>query len=148
MRDILFKAKRKDNGECIIGNLVVTEDAEEGWETIIIPTFDSNIFTKGVAKGDLGFENWHRVDKKTICQYTGLTDKNGTKIWENDILKGLFLHGMEVTAVVIFKDGAFGLKWSRGNVEEFSPFTSICNVSFEVIGNIFDNPELLKGGAE
>ena len=132
MREILFKAKRIDNGEWIEGGFCQSTNGRS--------------FLVGVSKR--GYIDGFEMIPETICQYTGLTDKNGTKIWENDILKGLFLHGMEVTAVVIFKDGAFGLKWSRGNVEEFSPFTSICNVSFEVIGNIFDNPELLEGGAE
>lgn len=131
MRDILFKAKR----------ICVDCWLEGGF----CKSTNGRTFLAGVTKRGLidGFE----VIPETICQYTGLTDKNGNKIWENDILKGLFLHGMEVSAVVVFKDGAFGLKWNRGNVEEFSPFTSICNVSFEIIGNIFDNPELLEGGA-
>ena len=87
---------------------------------------------------ELGIERYtHEVDSNTICQYTGLTDKNGNKIWENDVVEGLFLYGAKVSAIVAFENGAFGLTWSRGNVEEFSPFTSICNVSFEVIGNIF-----------
>ena len=131
MREILFKAKRIDNGEWVEGFYV-------NYRNVI----------HYILVREEGILVWYEVDKNTICQYTGLTDKRGTKIWENDILKGLFLHGMEVSAVVIFKDGAFGLKWNRGNVEEFSPFTSICNVSFEIIGNIFDNPELLEGGAD
>lgn len=144
MRDILFKAKaiNRDvgyrrtnykNGDWVYGLITSLYDKQYDF-----PALMTN--TEGV--------NGIEVDAKTICQYTGLTDKNGTEIWENDILKGLFLHGMEVSAVVIFKDGAFGLKWNRGKVEEFSAFTSICNVSFEIIGNIFDNPELLEGGAD
>ena len=141
MRDILFKAKRINNGEWIIGNLVVSEDAEEGWKAIIIPTFDSNMFTKGGAKGDLGFENWHRVDENTICQYTGLTDKNGTKIWENDI--------------VMLDDEYWVVKWSDNDAQftieddcTIENFGNVWGMDCEVCGNSFDNPELLKGGVE
>ena len=144
MREILFKAKRIDNGEWVegyvfddgfvdskrmfVGGLVIMDykgTADDRWEV-------------GTA--------FYEVDPNTICQYTGLTDKNGNKIWENDIVKGLFYHGLKVKAVVAFKYGVFGLKWNRGDVEEFSAFTSICNVEYEIIGNIFDNPELLEVG--
>lgn len=138
MRKILFKAKT-EGGRWVEGDLIHYESGEMA------------ILEKPFSKyGREATEIARRtaVLPETICQYSGLTDKKGNKIWENDILKGLFLHGMEVYAVVVFKDGAFGLKWNRGKVEEFSAFTSICNVSFEIIGNVFDNPELLEGGVE
>lgn len=47
-------------------------------------------------------------------------------------------------AVCAFKDGAFGLKWTHRGVDHFSAFTSICNVKYEVVGNIYDNHELLE----
>ena len=63
------KAKRIDNGEWIYGNLILTADAEEGWEAIIIPVINSNMFVETINQdtGSLGFERWYRVDQKTIC---------------------------------------------------------------------------------
>ena len=106
MREILFKAKRVDNGEWVEGyymNRVNHEIIQEG--TWII---------------------WE-VDKNTICQYTGLTDKNGNKIWENDIAK----HGL-ITETVIFKDGSFGV-YSNGSAVHLH----VCYKNLEVFGNIF-----------
>ena len=123
MREILFRGKRIGNGEWITGYLV-----------------DSHFIG-----------NWllcEPVIPETVGQYTGLTDKNGKKIYEGDIVTGLFSFGMEIKSVVVFQDGAFGLRWSRGGAEQFSAFTSICNVEFEVIGNIHDNPELLEEGRQ
>lgn len=120
MREILFRGKRIDNGE---------------WAYSRCP---DGILHSGVVGYDFIPE--------TVGQYTGLTDKNGMKIFEGDIATGLFSFGMEVKAVITFQDGAFGLRWSRGGAEQFSAFTSICNVEYEVIGNIHDNPELLEEG--
>lgn len=73
-----------ENG--VQGNLIRSSDAEDGYEAIIIPTNDSNMYTKGWSIGDLGFENWHKVNETTICRCTGLNDKHCNLIWENDIL--------------------------------------------------------------
>ena len=83
------------------------------------------------------------VDKESVGQFTGLTDKNIKDIFEGDILTGLFLHSMPVNGVVAFRDGSFGLLWKRMGTETFTAFTSMCNVEYEIIGNIYDNPELL-----
>lgn len=84
---------------------------------------------------------------ETVGQFTGLTDKNGKKIFEGDIVKGLFVFG-EISSVVIFKYGSFGIEWNIDEIKVLDPFLGLRNIECEVIGNIHDNPELLKGGDE
>ncbi|MFW5676464.1 MAG: YopX family protein [Acetivibrio ethanolgignens] len=164
----LFRAKRIDNGEWIIGSLVWSDDAEDDYKAIIIPTTDSNMFTKGGARGDLGFENWFRVDQSTICQCTGLKDKNGKMIWENDVLMG---HGNPKDLVkAVFGyfyvidvetlervDKVVGWHYEVIPTDAISKCEPFCipmpltdfyieRGEYEVIGNIFDNPELLEVG--
>lgn len=89
------------------------------------------------------------VVTETIGQYTGLVDKNGTKIFEEDIVHFDYMgvnKGVNGTATVIFQNGQFGVFW--GWHKEFVPLTGFCNTTIEVIGNIHDNPELLGSDTE
>ena len=138
-REILFKAKRKDNGEWVEGYYVyitnpLTEDGKPIKHLICNGT---NIFN------DL-------IDPDTLCQFTGLTDKNGKKIWENDILS---IHAYSYDEP---EDDYFGVVtyckkdacWSLNNNEKYGEIICECFGSYttEIInhGNIFDNPELLE----
>lgn len=140
MREILFRAKRVDNGEWVEGFLLIRPmaicigDYSPWW--IDVPPVDPD--------DDGGRYN---IDPETVGQYTGLT-ANDKRIFEGDIVNGLFLFERPVAGVVTFRDGSFGVQWMRGRVEEFSAFTSCCNVEWEVIGNAADNPELLEGGVD
>ena len=78
------------------------------------------------------------VDPNSIGQCTGLKDKNGKEIYEGDILSGLFLFSMPIEGVVVFQNGAFGIETTRGDVKDFTAFTSICNVEWEIVGNMYD----------
>ena len=129
MREILFKAKRIDNGEWVEG---LIWKKKYNTDKIFISCFPD--------KDD--YEEVFVVDKNTICQYTGLTDKNGNKIWENDIVYIPYVCLEDTYCKVVFQFGQFVGELIDGTTD------SIVNRKAEVIGNIFDNEELLKGGAE
>ena len=137
----LFRAKRIDNGEFVIGSLVLSDDADEEYKAIIIPSVNSNMFTRESYNEDLGFENWYKVDQSTICQCTGLKDKNGKLIWENDII--LCKVG---TAKVIWNRSEWRIEWLENDLwrKDLYYWAVEDNQKIEVIGNIFDNPELIN----
>ena len=143
----LFKGKRLDNGEWVQGNLIQSCDATDGWESIIIPVKNSNMFTKhiGHGYGNLGFENWYRVNPSTICQCTGLKDKNGKLIWENDILVGhlddMYPENATYAQVIWDKNGFYTKEQDSDDISLMDEFDE---KYFEVCGNIFDNKELLE----
>ena len=125
MREIIFRGKRMDNGEWVEGFYISHLNACH----YIIP-----FCTGGFEAMDNSFyvHKWFDVDPSTIGQYTGLKDKNGKMIWEGDILS--LRTGRP--HVVRFKDGTFIL--------EDSAIPMSFAIKFEIIGNIYDNPELLK----
>ena len=90
------------------------------------------------------FDSWVVIDEKTLCQCTGLKDKNGKLIWENDIC--IIRDG-----ILDEEDGYFRLDWEidRAMFEFEGPglcvnFDNVYGYECEVVGNIFDNPELLE----
>lgn len=139
MREILFKAKRIDNGEWIEGHYT-----ECRGETFIgIDTSSMfEIFCPPVIR-------WFKVSSETICQFTGLCDRYGNKIWENDILKTWSDEYAQV------KFGFYNTGFAIGNYNQgfYAAFSEDscyrnelgywCKESY-VIGNIFDNKELLQ----
>lgn len=141
----LFKAKRVDNGEWVKGALVY-DDRDKLYR--IITEID---YSTGTC---LTTDNAPRVDKSTICQCTGLKDKNGKLIWENDIIK-TFDAGEECClSKIIFADTSLGYGWKTTDIKSLSKynnnlfkevsFGSFDSKSTEIVGNIFDNAELLK----
>ena len=98
---------------------------------------------------DVNTHELTRIDMDTLCYDTGKVDKNGNRIWTNDMVTGIFSFDMPVEGKCIFKDGAYGLEWKNiyGNTQ-FAAFTSMCNIEYEVVGNAFDNPELSKEQAK
>lgn len=135
MREILFKAKRIDNGEWIEGHYT-----ECRGETFIgIDTSSMfEIFCPPVIR-------WFKVSSETLCQFTGLCDKNGKKIWENDILMAHLdeSYPEDVTYETVEWDIAGWTVYETGNIDR-EYLDEFDLEYFEVVGNIFDNPELLQ----
>lgn len=132
----ICRGKRKDNGEWVEGYLIQCN------RTYIVTIEAINYMV--VSTSYMASIELVEVIPETVGQCSGVPDKNCTLMYEGDIVKGLFDFGLEIMSVCTFKDGAFGLTAKQCGAYHFSAFTSICNVKYEVIGNIHDNPNLLK----
>ena len=138
MREILFKAKRVDNGEWEIGSLIALPTGEyEISNRCNNPPDSDPMWNKVVIT--------HKVNPSTICQYTGLKDKNGKKIWENDILMAHLdeSYPEDVTYETV-EWGVAGWVTHEANSIDRQDLDGFDTEHFEVVGNIFDNPELLQ----
>lgn len=138
----LFKAKRLDNGEWVQGNILLDIEKNKPSETYRIYPVDH-------------VDICRIVDETTIFQCTGLKDKNGKLIWENDIVKDIFsdtcapikygsyqsyFDSIETEHVGFYVD--WSGKYAKRYRKDLGYWINMVNA--EVIGNIFDNPELLE----
>ena len=130
MREILFKAKRKDNGKWVEGYYQKQFDLDGSEQHLI---FWSKSYTVW---------EYAEINPDTLCQYTGLTDKNGKRIWENDICDTFENDSKEILRnIVKFEDGCF-----KVFKEHYLSMHLDCyeESDLKVVGNVFDNPKLLE----
>lgn len=133
MREILFKAKRTDNGEWIEGYYQKRHDFLVGGKHIIFHTDSHKAW------------EYAEVDPKTLCRFTGMTDKNGVRIWKNDIVEAWSQGSRAIGTVKQRVDGLWIMSpaWQNHEFWELKP-NSNGETTVEVLGNAFDNPELLQ----
>ena len=122
MRDIIFRGKREDNGEWIAESETYIKDGDGTWLCD-----ESNDVVK--------------VIPETVGQYTGLTDRNDKKIFEGDIVREF---GGESCQGYYEIDNVLTVKIPDTLIN----FEMSYDCEYKIIGNIYDNPELLKGGVE
>ena len=138
----LYRAKRTDNGEWVEGCLLIIDDSEYRIATSCL---------QGDVKELLNVCAYE-ADQSTICQCTGLEDKNRKPIWENDIVCTPYVDPIfgdivndeildNYTWKVVFVDGGFCVE-NEDKIINLRSFTNGNNI--KAIGNIFDNPELLE----
>jgi uncharacterized phage protein (TIGR01671 family) len=141
MREIKFRGRRLDNGEWVCGNLIT-------------PTFDnSNIIfgyyiyemnkTNYFSRGESKLEDFYEmplvgVDPKTVGQLTGLTDRNGKEAYDGDVVKT----GNSI-GVIVYDQDSFVIEW-KVDRDFWNEHPRYHVPKGEIIGNLYENPELLE----
>ena len=133
IREVIFRGKRTDNGKWECGDLLSPNEFNAIPHIVYIAYLNEY--------GDIG-EISTPVIPETVGQYTGLTDKNGKRIFEGDIVTGYFNH--EKIVGYVFYGGNAQFFIQRDGIYGIGLDNSDCWL--EVISNIHDNPELLEGG--
>ena len=147
MREILFRGKRTDNGEWVQGDLLLDQDLEQAQ----IVWFDYKSTEDGIERDGDGAI----VIPETVGQYTGLTDKNGRKIFEGDILHiakiadgfgEYYQPPLDYPVNVVVKWDLCAWMWETlCDDKRYITFPDAwCHYECEIIGNTYDNPELLE----
>lgn len=139
MREIKFRGRRFDNGEWVYGSLISVDDT-----AFIIDKSDID-YNPDTNTTAFWFDTTEdEVDPATVGQYTGLNDRGGKEIYEGDIIRyfrpeTLFI---DYTGIIKFKDCSFNFYHMDGDgmlrMRDFN------GLAIEILGNIHDNPELLK----
>lgn len=131
-REILFRGKRVDNGEWVYGYYTLYGQSKGLHPAIITGTEEGCVIPAF-------------IDPETRGEYTGLTDKNGVKIFEGDILKmsSVYYGSLIFRKVEISKGNTYVSNYNFSQ-NLYDTFMSSTRWDVEVIGNIYDNPELLK----
>ena len=129
----LYRAKRTDNGEWVEGCLLIIDDSEYRIATSCL---------QGDVKELLNVCAYE-VDQSTICQCTEINDKNGKLIFENDVVKGKYYDNgkshRHIGQVKYIYEA-----YKVVGVKQYTGYHAHLDGSYEVIGNIFDNKELLE----
>lgn len=134
MREILFRGKDSITKSWVYGALVQQQDDPLKEKAFII-SYSNYQF------GDFSEAVMHEVDPETVGQYTGFVDKNSKKIFEGDILS---IYNSKAFLFAVEWNNQYVLKCTTNGVSD-----NILNViespeDVEVVGNIYDNPELIK----
>lgn len=134
MREIQFRGQRVDNGEWVYGDLITNSK-----KLYIHPKAN---MTKVSESGLSKLVVMHKVIPETVGQYAGLTGKNGKKIFEGDIVRKFHNYTGETGFYpVVYEHGTFFAKCDETAGMAIGDIAH----SIEVVGNVHDNPELLKG---
>lgn len=139
-REILFRGKLSYCNKWIEGNLIIAENGRP----YIIP---KDVFIVDGHHLRIDSDSPYWVIPETVCQFTGLLDKNDNKIYEGDIVKATTEKGLHYWSIEYVRWYSFVGFVAYGKNRRFNiKFTDgvICRQNIEVIGNIHDNPELLK----
>lgn len=152
MREILFRAKRVDNGEWIEGNVLQCDDGDCYIATsCLVGASDEPLMVAA-----------YKVDPETLCLFTGLTDKNGKRIWENDIVScehekypednplevlpfsDPIKYKRNYSVEFINTGSSYGYRLRNKSIHFMLTGNVVYNHKIEVIGNIFDDKHLLS----